>query len=279
MSKVTKNLLPPEWWYLGAESWNQLVCALDLLGLSKLNQIKDPDNWIMINGGSSNNNYHLSIEHHSYFIQLLSLQKQIMLPEQNSQSINCSLEQLTALEDWLVVCHAESATFKIYDWVSGINSTRDYFNSLIGVSELCDFLTKLHSTDNVFPELDIQAHLDNYYKQGLIRQPHQSVEIKKLYQQALLYSKKFTASCNCHNDLSPGNILLAGQLKIIDWEYATLGDPIFDLAGICVNFKFSPMQEKMLIRIYSEKSNRHVEPDYFNEMKGLYQCIEKLWSL
>ncbi|HET6564643.1 MAG TPA: choline/ethanolamine kinase family protein, partial [Xanthomonadales bacterium] len=37
--------------------------------------------------------------------------------------------------------------------------------------------------------------------------------------------------CLCHNDLVAGNILEGSQgLKFIDWEYAGLGDPWFDVA-------------------------------------------------
>ncbi len=42
----------------------------------------------------------------------------------------------------------------------------------------------------------------------------------------------WTPACLCHNDLVPGNILLGDKRSwLIDYEYATTGDPRFDMAS------------------------------------------------
>ncbi len=40
------------------------------------------------------------------------------------------------------------------------------------------------------------------------------------------------AACIVHSDLHHGNVLTADRIYFIDWEYAHLGDPLFDLACI-----------------------------------------------
>jgi aminoglycoside phosphotransferase (APT) family kinase protein len=37
-----------------------------------------------------------------------------------------------------------------------------------------------------------------------------------------------------HGDLVPGNLLEAGQLWLLDWEYAQVADPIYDVASVIV---------------------------------------------
>jgi thiamine kinase len=38
----------------------------------------------------------------------------------------------------------------------------------------------------------------------------------------------------CHNDVHAGNVIEDGDIRLLDWEYAAVGDPLFDLAGpIC----------------------------------------------
>src|SRR3712207_6163566 len=39
----------------------------------------------------------------------------------------------------------------------------------------------------------------------------------------------------CHNDLLNANFLDDGDIRIVDWEYAGMGDRFFDLANFAVN--------------------------------------------
>src|SRR4051794_9139065 len=42
----------------------------------------------------------------------------------------------------------------------------------------------------------------------------------------------------CHNDLLNANFLDDGSIRIVDWEYAGMGDRFFDLANFSVNHEF-----------------------------------------
>lgn len=55
----------------------------------------------------------------------------------------------------------------------------------------------------------------------------------------------------CHNDLLGANVLDDGQrLWIVDWDYAGMGDPYFDLANLSVNNGFSEADEEALLAAY-----------------------------
>jgi len=54
----------------------------------------------------------------------------------------------------------------------------------------------------------------------------------------------------CHNDLLNGNFLDDGELRILDWEYAGMGDPFFDLANFAVNHEFSDEEDHILLKSY-----------------------------
>ncbi|MBI1879777.1 MAG: phosphotransferase [Chloroflexi bacterium] len=56
--------------------------------------------------------------------------------------------------------------------------------------------------------------------------------------------------CPCHNDLLNANFLDDGQIWILDWEYAGLGDRFFDLANFSVNHSFSDEQDHGLLEAY-----------------------------
>lgn len=56
--------------------------------------------------------------------------------------------------------------------------------------------------------------------------------------------------CLCHNDLLNANFLDDGTLRILDWEYAGMGDPFFDLANFSRNHDFNETQDVLLLQAY-----------------------------
>jgi thiamine kinase-like enzyme len=58
-------------------------------------------------------------------------------------------------------------------------------------------------------------------------------------------------SAPCHNDLLTANFLHDGsRLRILDWEYAGQGDPLFDLANLASNNGFQEGDEERLLEAY-----------------------------
>jgi thiamine kinase-like enzyme len=55
----------------------------------------------------------------------------------------------------------------------------------------------------------------------------------------------------CHNDLLNANFIEAdGHIRIVDWEYAGMGDVFFDLANFSVNHEFGEEENRELLRAY-----------------------------
>jgi hypothetical protein len=58
----------------------------------------------------------------------------------------------------------------------------------------------------------------------------------------------------CHNDLLPGNLMSptgdAADALLVDWEYAGMGHPWFDLGNLAVNNAFDPEAEDRLLSAY-----------------------------
>jgi thiamine kinase-like enzyme len=62
----------------------------------------------------------------------------------------------------------------------------------------------------------------------------------------------------CHNDLLNANFIDDGtRIRIIDWEYAGMGDPFFDLGNFSINHELTPAEDEMLLTAYDGK----VQPD------------------
>ena len=55
----------------------------------------------------------------------------------------------------------------------------------------------------------------------------------------------------CHNDLLNANFIDDGtRIRIVDWEYAGMGDPYFDLGNFSINHELDPAQDAILLSAY-----------------------------
>jgi thiamine kinase-like enzyme len=59
------------------------------------------------------------------------------------------------------------------------------------------------------------------------------------------------AAVLCHNDLLAANFLASDAgIRLIDWEYAALGDPYFDLGNFAVNNGLGAAEEEAFLGAY-----------------------------
>lgn len=55
----------------------------------------------------------------------------------------------------------------------------------------------------------------------------------------------------CHNDLLNGNFIDDGtRIRILDWEYAGMGDVFFDLGNFAIQHEFNDDQDELLVKAY-----------------------------
>jgi thiamine kinase-like enzyme len=86
--------------------------------------------------------------------------------------------------------------------------------------------------------------------------------------------------CLCHNDLVAGNILEGSDgLKFIDWEYAGLGDPWFDLALVIEHHGLDDALADGFVENYLRRPARKQERERLAEWRRFYQALLSLWQL
>ncbi len=85
----------------------------------------------------------------------------------------------------------------------------------------------------------------------------------------------------CHNDLLAGNILLAsegGGIMIVDWEYAGMGHPLFDLGNLAVNNELDEAAEGRLLAAYRGDEPSPLERATLKLMRVLSDAREGAWG-
>jgi thiamine kinase-like enzyme len=66
-----------------------------------------------------------------------------------------------------------------------------------------------------------------------------------------------SALCLCHDDVHYLNIVGGDRIRLIDWEYAGVGEPSFDLASVCIYHRYRRSQRERLLSAYAAPSEAH----------------------
>lgn len=83
----------------------------------------------------------------------------------------------------------------------------------------------------------------------------------------------------CHNDVLAANILDDGDhLWLVDWEYGGMGNPLFDIAGVCGNCSLEPAQEAQLLSAYFGREDETVAREV-RILKVVSLLRETLWAV
>lgn len=86
----------------------------------------------------------------------------------------------------------------------------------------------------------------------------------------------------CHNDVHHLNLMDDGSVRLLDWEYAGIGDPYFDLAGICCYHDYDADQCEQLLQHYlgreDDKARARLESArwIFNYIRALWTAVNAL---
>ena len=85
---------------------------------------------------------------------------------------------------------------------------------------------------------------------------------------------------SCHIDLVPENFIESpqGRLYLIDWEYSSMNDPMWDLAALFLESEFTPQEEEAFLSYY-ESDQTPVSREKIAIYKILQDAIWSLWTV
>ncbi|WP_308364836.1 MULTISPECIES: choline kinase family protein [unclassified Microbulbifer] len=85
--------------------------------------------------------------------------------------------------------------------------------------------------------------------------------------------------CLCHNDLLMANLIAVdnGNLYAIDWEYAAMGDPFYELAVIVEEYRLEKRQQQWLLAEYLNRPATQIDWQRLDHWRVIYGYLSVLW--
>lgn len=148
---------------------------------------------------------------------------------------------------------------------------------------VADSLRRVHDGPAI-PGLFIPLRIAEAYR-GLAEA--RSVPIPVEYELAAAVGRRIELAClsaplpmrPCHNDLLNANFIDDGaRIRIVDWEYAGMGDPFFDLGNFSINHELTPDQDEILLTAY-DGSVRRDRLARLTLMRVVSDMREAMWGV
>jgi thiamine kinase-like enzyme len=121
-----------------------------------------------------------------------------------------------------------------------------------GIRRVAGVLLRIHSAGPIPGRFDAHAVVDLYLAEARASGASVPAEFAAAHDvsERIRKARGPQPLVPCHNDLLNANFLDDGEIRIVDWEYAGMGDRFFDLANLSVNHEFGVGQDRMLLTAY-----------------------------
>jgi thiamine kinase-like enzyme len=94
--------------------------------------------------------------------------------------------------------------------------------------------------------------------------------------------RPLSAPAPCHNDLLTANLIRVsdgGGVMLVDWEYAGMGDPFFDLGNLSINNEFDEAADERVLSAYLEAAPDAGARAALKLMRAMSDIREATWGV
>jgi aminoglycoside phosphotransferase (APT) family kinase protein len=147
------------------------------------------------------------------------------------------------------------------------------------LAALAQTLTALHALPApTVPALDLHALLERHAAQ-VAAQDAAALELpSQLARARQILTRQSAAArpaCIVHGDLSLANVIGAQQPRLIDWEYARVGDPLTDLA--CLAAYYPQVLRHGVALLRASRLSALASVPALEELAWVYRLLSDLW--
>jgi thiamine kinase len=161
-------------------------------------------------------------------------------------------------------------------YLEGSACSREDIRDPVLLRDLASTLRRLHSLLPAGPEFELEAAVRLYA--GNLATPIARQMADSACMLLTRLQQEPGPRALCHNDLVHSNIIHHQPIRLIDWEYAAVGDPFFDLAVVVRHHELNATLSNGFLRAYFGS----LLPEQLEKLElygVLYDHLAGLWYL
>jgi thiamine kinase-like enzyme len=233
----------------------------------------------VLSGGITNRNYRVDLDGASYVLRVSGKDTDLLgIDRATEHAASRRAAEIGVGPE--VVAFIEPEGWLVTRFVEGRSMPPEEIRTPAGIRRVAAVLRRIHRAAAIPGRFDAHAVVDDYRDEA---QAH-GVFIPTEFAHAHRFSDQIRHTRGpqpqvpCHNDLLNANFLDDGEIRVVDWEYAGMGDRFFDLANLSVNHDFGLDEDRMLLAAYFG-AERPADLAALRLMRVMSDFREAMWGV
>lgn len=258
----------------GSDAPAQVVAVALELGAGRIRDIEP------IKHGLTNRSWLVSADDDRFVVRISDVDSvELLQIDRNSEAVVLQLVARADIGPQVLRC--DPAHGILVTRYLGATWTEQDAQSDDNIDRLAGLLRRLHALDVParVRTVDLASTVHGYLRTLDERGVHSELASPVLRERAeasAMELRKGLKPCLCHNDVHHLNIVGVDPVRLIDWEYAGVGEPLFDLASVCVYHRYRRSQRERLLSAYAAASDA-VTWQRLELACWLFDYIRDLW--
>jgi len=206
-----------------------------------------------LSGGITNTNYLVEVEGEAFVLRIAGANTELLgVVRENECAANEAAGEIKVAPEVVYVIQPEG--YLVTRFITGRRLSLGEIGRPENIRRVVEAILKIHNMPPIpgafspFRVVEDAAEIAKCYHVAFPQNFDRLMERMRQVEAAFL-KDPFTPR-PCHNDLLNANFLDDGQIRILDWEYAGMGDVVFDLANFSAHHVFSDEQDCWLLECY-----------------------------
>ena len=238
---------------------------------------------VALSGGITNRNYRVTFAGSDVVVRLPGKDTELLEIDRAAEKAAAELAARAGLGP-TVVAMLDQPPCLVTEFVVGEPMQPEELRQPEALAEAAAALRTLHACEERLPVEFSSFRIVEIYA---ARMAGRGAEVPSSYEWAMSAAHRIEATLTgpehepvpCHNDLLAGNFIRSPRgLRIIDWEYAGMGDRYFDLGNFAVNNELDETQEGELLAAYFESPASGCRLASLRLMRFMSDFREAMWG-
>jgi len=231
-----------------------------------------------IKGGLTNESWRVDSPDTSVVVRVSTVDERVLQLDRANEALVLKLVEQAGIGAEILLCAPERRLL-VTRSLPAKTLAMSHLDEPSVVQQVAELLRNLHGlkVPAAIHSVHLLSVLEGYWLSLDVRNINSDMAHRDQARAYAIESSLSSERCLCHHDVHHLNLMSDGRrLWLLDWEYAGIGDPLFDLASVCCYHEYDKRLREQLLQAY-RGSIIQSELQRLERMCWLFNYIKTLW--